>query len=849
MTRFFSCVYVLSCFLTLAIATSTVHAVVLVADGESSYVIVGNPKDAAVQDLQKYIEKMSGAKLHIIAADGVPIPAQSIFVHTEDSQSLGRQDYRLQVEGSAVHIHASSETGASHGIYGLLEDYWGCRFFTPNDEYIPSFSQLVLPDQLNKIFSPSIRDRLPGPAPYTSISNRDWRRRNRVSAQMSGHAVHNGYHYLSPKQFFEPHPEWYPLNKQGKRAPGNDWYCWTNEQMVVAMTEKVMEIMAKTPADKLISVSQGDGFSHPCFCEPCRALVEQYGSEAAPQIWGLNRVLQKTTTLYPNHQIVTFAYDKTSLPPIKGDHKLQPHRALHFTFVRTGDAMKTLSPLLKERIEGWASLTPNINIWSWSVGFKNSLCPFPNYYALAQDTKWYAGKVQGVMHQLYAGGEWSVLREWLFAKLAWDASLDIEATEKDFIQHYFGQAAFEPMWLILDTYQKLALNSNDEFNAVFGSTPANLKRKLFTPDVVEQLEGMWKQAMLAARGDEPVHAQRVADAMARSFSMLYFSDAPALKPVEINGEHWILPGGNAFLADPAERLSEILKKTILWEWFGFEMGRRLFLNNAGGKISPVVQNEKIQLAFCIALDGAMSSFVDRENGEELLHIGPRGKGQLTGLRHTVLSDKSGTEHFISTQEVDGVSSVVLSSQVVTNGWMAFNALRNERVFTLEPNQPGFTVTSSLFADSSLAGFALFSVPGFRTNTFKLYLDNPIYDTKVHMAMRVNSPSTLGVTLETPDGTQSQRFDSKPDFLIPLPAQRSDDGLLKLRITGVSSDKVLAITTPWKDWLSAALVYDATRSELILTFAGPVHAAVKDVRVPTGKLTFNLLKPEQVSQVR
>lgn len=849
MTRLFCYVLVLSCIMIFMSTTTAVHAMELVAAGQSQYVIVGDSKDPAVQDLQAYIEKMSGVKLPIVFPDTNPPPAQSIVIHTTSSQSLGDQDYRLQVVGPTVYIHASNKMGASHGVYGLLDDYWGCRFFTPQEEYVPKHLTLVLPDQLDKTFSPSIRDRLPGPAPYTSISNSDWRRRNRVSAELSGHAAHNGYKYLPPKEYFKTHPEWYPLNPKGQRAPGNDWYCWSNEQMINAMADKVMEVMAKTPENQLISVAQGDGFSHPCYCDTCRALVEKYGSEAAPQIWGLNRVLQITTKRYPKHKIVTFAYDKTSLPPIKGDQKLQPHPSLHFTYVRTGDAMKTLSPLLKERLENWLSLTPNINIWSWSVGFKNSLCPFPNYHAMAEDTKWYGGKVQGVMHQLYAGGEWSVLREWLFARLAWDASLDIQATEKDFIRHYYGLAASKPMWAILNTYQQLAANSKDTFNAVFDSTPKNIKHKLFTPQVTQNLEPIWKQAMAAAQHDEPVYAQRVADTMARSFSMLYFSDAPALKYVDIDGQGWILPDGNSFLADSAQRLSKILKRTILWEWFGFEMGRRIFLNNAGGIVEPVVQNNKIQLAFCIALDGAMSSFVDLQNGEELVTIGPRGKGQLTGLRHTILSDKSGTEHFISSEKQDGVSRVVLSSQVVTNGWMAFNALRNERVFTIEPDQPGFTVTSSLFADSSLTGFSLFTIPNYRNDTFKLYLDHPIYDTKVRMSLNVHSPKMLHATMVTPAGTQKHSFNSKPDFALTLPLERPEDGQLRLYINGVSSDKVLVVTSPWKDWLSVGLVYDVARSELVLTFAGPKNAAVKDVRVPTGKLTFNLLTPEQAGEPR
>ncbi len=98
----------------------------------------------------------------------------------------------------------------------------------------------------------------------------------------------------------------------------------------------------------------------PCHCKSCRALVKEYGSEAAPLVQGLNRVLAETVKEFPKHEIATFAYYGTSQPPIKDGKKLVPHPNLCFTFVRMGDAMKNMEHKvnrkgLRARFLAWRS--------------------------------------------------------------------------------------------------------------------------------------------------------------------------------------------------------------------------------------------------------------------------------------------------------------------------------------------------------------------------------------------------------------------------------------------------------------------------------------------------------------
>ncbi len=211
------CGAVSSLFAVVCVSSSALD---LTTNGASSYVILGDGSDPAVQDLQHYIEVMSGASLSILPLATDPIPGQAIVVGDRTipgytPPALGPHGFHLFVLGNQMIVHGGSVEGTQFGVYGLLEDHLGCRWLTRDFESIPNVPTIQVSDTLNEVQEPSIRDRYRiGQGSY-SYADADWRRRNRVGVLMKGQTNHNMYQWLPPSVYFDAHPDWYPLSADG----------------------------------------------------------------------------------------------------------------------------------------------------------------------------------------------------------------------------------------------------------------------------------------------------------------------------------------------------------------------------------------------------------------------------------------------------------------------------------------------------------------------------------------------------------------------------------------------------------------------------------------------------------
>lgn len=129
----------------------TAGAVELVGSGRSDYVIACNTNDPAVVDLQKYVERMTAVRLPLVDALSNAIPEKAIVI-TSDANKLpfkpgeiSTQGYRIRVVGPKVFIYSPGDSpdalkpqkqrkgrprGLQFGVYGLLDEFFGCRFLT-----------------------------------------------------------------------------------------------------------------------------------------------------------------------------------------------------------------------------------------------------------------------------------------------------------------------------------------------------------------------------------------------------------------------------------------------------------------------------------------------------------------------------------------------------------------------------------------------------------------------------------------------------------------------------------------------------------------------------------------------
>jgi len=127
-------------------------------DGKSDYRIVLSAKAVpseqyAAQELQKYLEKISGARLPIVTDEAKASPNE-ILVGTNShatklareirQEKLGPDGFVWQTDVRKLLIAGGYPRGTLNGVYTFLEEQLGLRWFTPELELVPATNQIVV---------------------------------------------------------------------------------------------------------------------------------------------------------------------------------------------------------------------------------------------------------------------------------------------------------------------------------------------------------------------------------------------------------------------------------------------------------------------------------------------------------------------------------------------------------------------------------------------------------------------------------------------------------------------------------------------------------------------------------
>src|SRR5262249_35110320 len=121
----------------------------------------------AATELQQYLEKITGAKLPIIT-DAARAGSREILLgdnaHVRKlglklaPEKLGTDGFTIQTAGKRLVIFGGKPRGTLYGVYTLLEEQLGVRWFTPEIEFVPRTNRLSLP-RLNTIQVPALESR------------------------------------------------------------------------------------------------------------------------------------------------------------------------------------------------------------------------------------------------------------------------------------------------------------------------------------------------------------------------------------------------------------------------------------------------------------------------------------------------------------------------------------------------------------------------------------------------------------------------------------------------------------------------------------------------------------------
>lgn len=503
----------------------------LAANGKSNYVIVISSKattqdQKAANDLQQWLKEITDVKLPI-QYDNIRLSQSMHKISIGHSKyfeklnvslvktKLSDEGYGICCDGKDMYLWGGRSRGIINAVYALLEEDLGCRWYSDEDYRIPKLTTLAF-KLVQRTYVPKLN--LRDPFYYCSF-NPDWSLRNRTNSpyaevpdEWGGRIdygknnllfVHTFNVLVPPNTYFNTHPEYYMLDKDGKRI--TQQLCTTDTNVIHIVTDYVLEFLKNNPTTEVISVSKNDG-GQTCLCPRCKAIDDAEGTNMGALLYLVNKVAEAVGKQYPNVSISTLAYLETigvpkTVRPLKNViiqlcNDAVGAWAYPFTPARETEFGKI--------VEQWSAIHNRIYIWDYVVNFSHYMAPMPNMDAVADNIKFYVDHhTEGIMTQgdyQSPGAERDWQRSWITAKLMWNTSRNADSLTRDFIFGHYGKAATY-VW----QYEKLLNQQKEKFKDELKKPKDGIRYGMDSPfltlDFLKQATKLFDKAKEAAENN------------------------------------------------------------------------------------------------------------------------------------------------------------------------------------------------------------------------------------------------------------------------------------------------------------------------------------------------------------
>jgi hypothetical protein len=420
----------------------------------------------AAEELQSYLEKLGWLKLPIVAETarergkeilvGMSARARKALPGWDEAR-LGPDGFMLKSAGSRLIIAGGKPRGTLNGVYTLLEERLGVRWFSPELEVVRQTNRVQLP-ALDETRVPVLECREVFWTEMMRDANFAARHRlngnhYKLEAKHGGrfavyHPFVHSFDLLIPPELYAQHPEYFPMI-DGHRAKGYVQRCLSNPDVVKLSKAKVREWIKEHPEANILSVSQNDTGNW-CHCPECQALDDAEGTPCASLLRFVNAIAEDIEKDFPNIRIDTLAYQYTRKPP----RNLRPRSnviirlcSIECCFAHSlEDCTSKENQRFREDILTWQPVAPLLYIWDYTPNFAHYQQPFPNLDVLQTNVNFFVDhKVKGLFEQgNYSPGgmgELGPLRAYLLAKLLWNPRTDLARHREEFLQAWYGPAA------------------------------------------------------------------------------------------------------------------------------------------------------------------------------------------------------------------------------------------------------------------------------------------------------------------------------------------------------------------------------------------------------------------------
>ena len=451
---------------------------------------------AAAEDVALFLGKMTGrSDFSVIDEDSVPMDGVAVYVGNTKAareagvtaEGLDPQDYRVHTAKNRVFIVGGRPTGTSYGVSDLLATHFDCYHVDYDTVVAPSNTALVLP-ALDYVKRPTVQRR----EVYTWIRKRwltpegartqaDLRRRNFLAWDKADRVtpggrpskrlgtVHNFHRYLPPEKYAAAHPEYYGLDKKGKRRFGNrpGWtqLCLTNPDVRRLVKDALVEAIEADRREFPVApptryaFGQGDYcHDHICWCSNCVAFVEKHGGDSALLFDFVNYLCAAVKERWPDIRLSTNAYECTEEPP--ADVEIDPNAIVQYAdyYGKRCDLQPLTNAVNRAQhdlyvkwarkgvdLEVWSYIIPNYSQPQMSPGWG---VPATSVDAIIADTALFRDTgLKGIFVEAeycaYLPRSFQFLNYFLYSQLLYDRGRDPERLISLYMDAVYGPAAKE----------------------------------------------------------------------------------------------------------------------------------------------------------------------------------------------------------------------------------------------------------------------------------------------------------------------------------------------------------------------------------------------------------------------
>ncbi|MHC4873461.1 MAG: DUF4838 domain-containing protein [Planctomycetota bacterium] len=365
---------------------------------------------------------------------------------------LSRDEVEIKkVSASCIAIRGGGPGGTLYAVYEVL-DFLGCRWFNPEEAFIPRLKKVKLPTAISKKPGFAYREQLW----KVSTENDLWACRNRLNG--SNHNVrkkyggslkwdpfvHSFYKIIPPEKYSRKNPEYFSYRHGQGRVASGAQLCLSNQDVYKLLLDHTLQKMAD-PDIHIVDISQND-CANPCQCPECEARDKKGKSHSASIINICNRIAEETSKKYPDKYVGTLAYTYSVAPPAEMKiHNNVIVRLCHMENVCDSHPLEECKHNQEyiKTLKSWRKKTDHVYIWHYVTNFLHCLLFHPAFDALSQDIAFYKKLgVEGLYLQGFnvQGVSFAEMHAYAMARCLWDPSRNYMKEVKEFAECYYGPA-------------------------------------------------------------------------------------------------------------------------------------------------------------------------------------------------------------------------------------------------------------------------------------------------------------------------------------------------------------------------------------------------------------------------